>query len=317
VIAFDRAAGWTRERAERWVEEHLRARPLGRTAVLHRPHRFRQGLALFLSDLLLNEAPPAAAVAEGGGPAVTFVAAPSGPAHPPGRRHGEGEGRGRRGGAAAVATRVRPPQGGAGLETDLADPRRLDPLPAEWRAVLPDRGLVNYYEARAAVRALEDLLADADFRAAAAAWPVGAGRAAVAVVALYPAQAELLERLARQSPALADAAALFAVGPPDAFRQRESLAAVVSLTRSHSHRAVPFGDGPHDLALALTRARDRLVVVGDAGTLARRGQWHGPLDHLDEAAAERERGVVARLTAYLHGQGTHPDLLLVRESGAA
>jgi hypothetical protein len=69
----------------------------------------------------------------------------------------------------------------------------------------------------------------------------------------------------------------------------------LSLTRSHSHRAVPLGEDPAWLPLALTRAAGRLVLFADAGTLARRIQWPGALDHLDEVAAERERRMTARL----------------------
>jgi hypothetical protein len=95
------------------------------------------------------------------------------------------------------------------------------------------------------------------------------------------------------------------VDGPSAFRQREFPLVLVSLTRSHGHRAVSFGEEPPHLALALTRARTGLVVFGDPGTLARRGQWEGVLDHLDEAAAAREGAVVGALLAYLQGAGRH------------
>jgi superfamily I DNA/RNA helicase len=81
---------------------------------------------------------------------------------------------------------------------------------------------------------------------------------------------------------------------------------LVSLTRSHSHRAVPLGEEPRHLEVALTRARDRLILLGDPGTLLRRSQWDGgPLDHLDEAATRREGRLAARLVGYLQGQGPH------------
>jgi hypothetical protein len=65
----------------------------------------------------------------------------------------------------------------------------------------------------------------------------------------------------------------------------------------------------------LTRAASRLILFGDAGTLARRCQWNGAIDHLDETAGERERGLIARLTAYLHGHGPHPSTFRLYESG--
>jgi hypothetical protein len=336
-LEFDRAGGWTRELAERWVEEHLQTGNLGRTVLLHTHHRSTPALARFLSGLLFGGACPPRAMEDG--PAVEFVAVP--PLDDEGsRRRPDSEGRSRRGGAAVLAPRLRPSRGGAGLEIDLADPRRLDPLPAELRAALPRHGLVNLFEAQAVLRKLEALAADSAFRAAAAEWAhreaggcggPGTGctpascrasaaacagrRLAVAVMALYPSQAELIRLLAAQSRALAAAPVAVEIGTPDAFRQRECFTALISLTRSHSHRAVAFGGDPSLLPTALTRAAARLVLFGDVGTLARRCQWNGAVDHLDQATGECERGRIARLVAYLHGHGPHPSTFGLEESG--
>ena len=72
-----------------------------------------------------------------------------------------------------------------------------------------------------------------------------------------------------------------------------------------------YGDEPSAAALALTRARQRLVLVGDPGTLARRAQWDGPLEHLDADAAKREREWVAALVRLLQGNG--PAVIHLRE----
>jgi hypothetical protein len=103
------------------------------------------------------------------------------------------------------------------------------------------------------------------------------------------------------------------VDVPAAFRQRECLLGLVSLTRSHTHRAVSFGEEPQQLALALSRARARLMLFGDPGTLVRRSQWESTLDHLDEAAAAQERELVCRLVRYLQGQGAHARAFHLRE----
>src|SRR5262249_24610379 len=66
-----------------------------------------------------------------------------------------------------------------------------------------------------------------------------------------------------------------------------------------------FGDGPDALPIALTRGRGKLVLIGDVGTLARRAEWQGMLDHLDEVSSRHERGIITRLVRYLQGDGAH------------
>jgi len=264
----------------------------------------------------------------GDGAPVEFVPVPAG--------WGDTE-LGRSGGGAgtAVAARPRTARGGAGFEIDLADPRRLDPLPPELRSLLPAAGLVNYLEAQAVVRTLEQLVADPALRHAGSTRLVppcerpavngsctaGCGPQShspvVAVVAIYPAQAALLRLLIRRSAVLTVSDIRIEVGPPALFRQRECLVALVSLTRSHTHRAVSFGDGPQTLVQALTRATSRVVVFGDPGTLLRRSQWAGELDHLEEADAHKERDLAAQLVRYIQGQGACARGFQLREGSGA
>src|SRR5262249_32006206 len=98
------------------------------------------------------------------------------------------------------------------------------------------------------------------------------------------------------------------IGIPGTLAQRESLVTIVSLTRSHVHRAVSYGDSPQALALALTRACGRLILFGDPGTLARRSRWQAPLDHLDESNSAQEATLISRLVEYLQGRGPHPEV---------
>jgi hypothetical protein len=347
-LHFARAAGWSRERARQWVAERLGLRTPGRTALLTVPYRLDPALSRFLSDLLFAGAcaPKRAVPNDSLTPKpVEFVAVPSlaslenrhraesaaswsGQDSPSGHGHGQAA-------LTVRAPRLRAVKGGAGLELDLADQRPIEHLPAGLRAALPRHGLVNYLEAQAVVRHLETLANDAAFLSACSrwrqrrAWPCEHGYAppspdcdcpppengpAVAVMALYPAQVELLRHLIRQSPALAEGRFPVEVGTPAAFHQRECLLALVSLTRSHTHRAVSYGEHPHVLAQALTRAASGLVLFGDPGTLARRSQWQGAVDHLDETAAHHEAALVGQLVQYLQGHGPHPSAFHLHES---
>jgi hypothetical protein len=349
-LEFARAAGWTRERAEEWVADRLGLRATGRTVLLTVPYRLDPPLARFLSDLLFAGAcQPAKAASKVSlsRPPVEFVAVPA-LAAAEGRHHADAEGRNNGGEVAPAysergqgvvsvrAPRLRAVKGGAGLEVDLADDRPLPQLPIDLRALLPRQGVVNYLEARALVKRLEALIHDEAFRSACEQWrqrrlwPCQHGRQstsacdcprpdnapAVAVMALYSAQVELLRHLIRQTPALNHSPITIEVGTPSAFSHRECLFALVSLTRSHTHRAVSYADHPHALAQALTRAASGLILFGDPGTLARRSQWHGPLDHLDESAAQRESSLVGQLVQYLQGHGPHPAAFRVQEGSS-
>ncbi|HEV3258973.1 MAG TPA: AAA domain-containing protein, partial [Gemmataceae bacterium] len=298
-VEFARDAGWDRERAQEWVKARLGVCDLGRTFLLDVPHRMHPDLAAFLSDLLFGGAYRlGAAVA---GPQCTAVEEPAPTAHgaclalngrsplvaflpvPP--LAGDA-GTGRHGDVPTPAPaprqlqarddgrRASPPprrqRAGAGLELDLSDRRHHDRLPRELRPHLPAEGLVNYLEAQAVVRALETLAAEPTVRAAVeSAGQVGGRRPVIAVLALYPAQVELIRLLVGQATGLADCGIEFEVGAPAVFREREVLVAVLSLTRSHAHHAVTFGDSPQVLALALTRASKKLILLGDPGTLVR------------------------------------------------
>lgn len=273
-LEFDRLAGWDRRRAADWLRDKLGLRDLGRTIALEACYRSES---------------------------VTFVPVPALQQAAPARK---GVVAGQRGvDKARAEPRVSAPsrKGGAGLELDLSDHRHRDRLPAELRPHLPKEGFVNYLEAQAVVQTLAALVEEMGLRDPRGEVGSGSRRPTIAVLALYPAQAELIRRLMQEHPSLADLDNMVEVTVPAAFRQREAAVVLLSLTRSHTHRAVAFGSGPRLLALAMTRARSRLIIFGDPGTLMRRSQWDGPLEHLDEHAAAYERQLISGLVHYLPG----------------
>jgi len=320
ALEFDCTAGWDQARAEKWAEDRLGLTDRGRTAVLTRCYRARPLLTRFLSGYLfagvcqpIRESLPAIL---NDLPAVEFVPVPA-HGRGEGRRSADAEPRWHGGGSAAVAVRPRTVRGGAGLEVDLSDPRRPEAIPSDLRNCLPHRGVVNYPEARAIVGMLETLVADHDFLAASTEWQherspgcatrccelQGKGRGpTVAVMSLFPSQVELLRLLIQRSTVLSNSTVRIEVGLPTAIAQRECLVALVGLTRSHASRAVPFSEHPRDLVLALTRATARLVLFGDSGTLTRRSQWFGSLDHLDETTGPLEQALIGDLLAHLPEQ---------------
>ena len=256
AVHFATADGWNLELAQGWVAANVGRRDAGRIAPLARPYRACPGLARWLNAAFgLGFAVPPVADTESH---VEFLAVPDAG---PRRRDGRNDGR--------------PPRvGGAGYETDLSDPRQRAALPADVAAALPASGIVNLPEAQALVRYLE-----------------GAHGPTPTVTSPFPAQVSLLRALAARSTRLGHARILDAAEA--AVTECDLLA--VSLTRSHIARAVTFGDAPAVLAGLLSRARRKILFAGDPGTLARRLQWDGPVDHLDAAEAGRERAWVAAL----------------------
>ncbi|HEX3147127.1 MAG TPA: AAA domain-containing protein [Gemmataceae bacterium] len=249
------ATDWTLDKANEWVTENVGRRAGGRVVVLDRPHRACPGLACWLNRAFATGFAIVPPTEDK--PHVEFLAVP------------DTNGRSRRDHAPGRPTRV----GGAGYEIDLADQRQRAALPPDMTD-LPTAGIINLPEAQALVRYLEPI--------------AGQG---VAITSPFPAQVAVLRRLLARTPRLAH---IPVVDFADAARHECDFMAV-SLTRSHVARAVPFGDGPNVLAGLLGRARKKLLFAGDPGTLARRLQWEGPVDHLDAVDAARERAWVAAL----------------------
>jgi hypothetical protein len=322
ALSFDRAAGWTREKAEDWIARHAGVRDSGRTIYLSVAHRMRPALARFVSGLLesKNGFHHRGSVAESGDETVVeFVPVPALQVDSDARKTVEGEAQ-RTNATTATAPRIRNLKNGAGLETDLSEARRPDVLPSELRDALPDRGLVNYVEAVAVINDLSALAADPKFREEALHWQQSASHRgdhgpAIAVIALYSSQAELIRRLVERTGLKSLPPVTIEIGTPEQFQHRECLIALVSLTRSHKHRAVSFGDGPESVALACTRARSRLHLYGDPGTLTRRSLCAESVDNRDSAAAARERELVSRLVSCIHGQGDRSHFRLRQGTG--
>ncbi len=282
-LEFDKSAGWTRVRVLAWAGQHLHYRDLGRTAWLPLSYRMEAGLAAWISDVIFGGAlasRKAALEPSPNGQAIPVVFVPV-----PAPRKEDGRSDRRKGSARSPALS----REGAGLEQDLAVPRHGDRLPNDLRPHLPSHGVVNYLEAQSLLRKLESLARQ------------NTSLEPIAVIAPSAAQVELLRLLISRSSYLS--ALPVEIGVPASFRHREFGLVLMSLTRSHNHRAVSFSDAPAQLIQALTRARRQLVIFGDPGTLLRRSLWQGRVEPLDETASAREAQLIGDLVRYLHGQG--------------
>lgn len=95
----------------------------------------------------------------------------------------------------------------------------------------------------------------------------------IAVIAPYAAQVRLLrERLSMRG---------LEIDSVDGFQGREKEAVVISLVRSNDRGEIGFLGDVRRMNVALTRARRKLIVVGDSATLAAHGFYARMIEHFE------------------------------------
>ncbi len=99
----------------------------------------------------------------------------------------------------------------------------------------------------------------------------------IAIITPYAAQARLLRTLL-------DNAAI-EIDTVDGFQGREKEAVVISLVRSNTTGEVGFLADTRRTNVALTRARRKLIVIGDSSTLANHDFYRRLLDHFEREGA--------------------------------
>ncbi len=99
----------------------------------------------------------------------------------------------------------------------------------------------------------------------------------IAIITPYAAQARLLRTLL-------DNAAI-EIDTVDGFQGREKEAVVISLVRSNTTGEVGFLSDTRRTNVALTRARRKLIVIGDSSTLANHEFYRRLLDHFEREGA--------------------------------
>jgi superfamily I DNA and/or RNA helicase len=95
----------------------------------------------------------------------------------------------------------------------------------------------------------------------------------IAVIAPYAAQVRLLrEQLASEG---------LEIDTVDGFQGREKEAVVISLVRSNAKGEIGFLGDTRRMNVALTRARRKLIVIGDSATIAGHGFYHKLLEYFE------------------------------------
>lgn len=91
----------------------------------------------------------------------------------------------------------------------------------------------------------------------------------IGVISPYKQQVHLLKELLLHSPELQEYASKIAVNTIDSFQGQERDLIYISLTRSNADGVIGFLSDTRRMNVAMTRAKKKLVVVGDSATLSR------------------------------------------------
>jgi predicted DNA helicase len=108
----------------------------------------------------------------------------------------------------------------------------------------------------------------------------------IGIITPYLAQVKLLRRLLEEFPALE-------VKSVDGFQGREKEVILISFSRSNLARSIGFVSDPRRLNVAMTRARSKLVMIGDRSTL----EPNEPFSSLFLWLEERKDAEVVKLSS--------------------
>jgi len=109
----------------------------------------------------------------------------------------------------------------------------------------------------------------------------------VGIIAPYKYQVRILRDQLRNSPMLQTFTRYIAVNTVDGFQGQERDVIYISLTRSNRKGEIGFLGDTRRMNVALTRARFKLVVVGDSATLGEHPFYRDFLQYAEEVGAYR------------------------------
>ncbi len=109
----------------------------------------------------------------------------------------------------------------------------------------------------------------------------------VGIIAPYKAQIQLLTELIGKASELDVIRDLISVNTVDAFQGQERDTIYISLTRSNEQNEIGFLKEYRRMNVALTRAKSKLVVLGDSATLGKDSFYNAVLDYVQSIGGYR------------------------------
>jgi predicted DNA helicase len=107
----------------------------------------------------------------------------------------------------------------------------------------------------------------------------------IAVISPYRGQIELLQELVERSPALNNYGNSISVNTIDSFQGQERDIVYISMTRSNQDNRIGFLSEIRRMNVAMTRARKKLVVIGDSATLGQSSFYAGFIQYAEQKNA--------------------------------
>jgi len=104
----------------------------------------------------------------------------------------------------------------------------------------------------------------------------------IAVISPYRRQVLLLKELIQQSPALKIYGDRIAVNTIDSFQGQERDIVYISMTRSNADNRIGFLSEIRRMNVAMTRARKKLIVIGDSATLSQLAFYHNFIEYAEQ-----------------------------------
>jgi ATP-dependent RNA/DNA helicase IGHMBP2 len=111
------------------------------------------------------------------------------------------------------------------------------------------------------------------------------GKISIGIISPYKAQIKALRQQIQSSPMLSEHLPLITLNTVDGFQGQERDVIYISLVRSNDKNEIGFLKDIRRMNVALTRARKKLVVVGNSATLGNHPFYSAFLDYVDEIGA--------------------------------
>lgn len=140
-------------------------------------------------------------------------------------------------------------------------------------------GLSNPEEAAFLIKHATQVVTDLSTRFSDEAFPT------IAIISPYRNQVHLLQDLLQHSAILRRYADKISVNTIDSFQGQERDIVYIGMTRSNADSKIGFLSDVRRMNVAMTRARKKLVVIGDSGTLSRSAFYAGFISYAEAQEA--------------------------------